>query len=209
MSIRIVFLVGVCGLLAGCGGGSQNATSSGFDSFIGGQPATLLINQDDNTVFGPAGTIGYANGFTATGPLEARAVAGIQSENVGTAGTGTATFSGLYAFGVLEDVVLTETEISARDAQSAGNVFLNVDFNTGSLSGTGSSTAGIQSDITVNGSISGRNLSGDVAVNYETPAATMTSLATTLDGFVGVNGAVGVFHGSDANSALAGGFVAQ
>lgn len=211
MSTKIIIgMVSACALLAGCsGGGGSSATSSGTEEFVGFMPTNALFNQQDNGVFGPAGEIAFATGFTETNVLQARAVAGIQFEDVGSAGSGTGTFSGLYGFGVMEDVVRTETEISGFPAQSIGNVFLTVDFANGSLAGTGSSTDGIQSDIVVNGSISGRNLSGDVAVNYVTPSATTTFLSTTLDGVVGENGAVGVFHGSDDNSALAGGFVAQ
>lgn len=211
MDFRFVVSAGACCFLAGCGGGgSTSTTTSGFAPVAAGSVVTALASRTDNSVTDTAGVIAYAVGFDpADDVLQAQAYAGIETANVGAAGTGAATFNGTYAFGVMENVFRSGTQITASSAQSAGAVTLSVDFNTGALSGTGSSAIGITSDITVNGSVSGRDLAGTVDVNYETPFFTTTSLTTTLDGLVGADGAVGVFHGSDGNSALAGGFVAQ
>jgi hypothetical protein len=84
---------------------------------------------------------------------------------------------------------------------------LIADFNNDTLTGS-------NSDLDVDGTISGRDLSGTVDVTVATgtslfPTGTAT-VTTDLDGLIGTNGVIGSYQGTSGdNITVAGGFVGR
>ncbi len=112
----------------------------------------------------------------------------------------TATFNGLYGVKVISAFL-------APDYEERGEpITLTADFGAKTLRGTGNSDAG--SILTVSGKFSGTTLSG--SVNFS-PSNANRSYEAPLTGFVGQDGAVGIFANSANNSnsdyAFGGGFV--
>lgn len=194
--------------------------ASDFSIVAGSDVLTTLdpgVNQStSNSVSEPGvGLVAYAAGLESLAP-RAAAYAGIESgSTVGATQTsGTGTYTGFYGVAIADDVDRGSTFITAQTGQSAGNVTLNANFGDGTLTGTGSSIAGgFTTDITVDGAISGSDVSGTVLVNHQpatpTPGLSAGSVTATLDGLIGADGALGAFHGTDSNTALAGGFAAS
>ncbi len=120
-----------------------------------------------------------------------------------TAANPTAIFTGQYMLAVFGTV-------NAPDYGELGEeITLTANFNTGTLRGTGNSTAG--SILTVAGRFSGKTLSGNV--NFS-PLGAARSYDAPLRGLVGRNGAVGTFathsnKGKSADYAFGGGFMVE
>ncbi len=117
-----------------------------------------------------------------------------------TATNPTATFDGFYTVKVISTLL-------ARDYEERGApITLTADFGAKTLGGTGNSDSG--AILTVSGKFTGTILSGNV--NFS-PSNARRSYEAPLTGFVGQDGAVGIFANSANNSnsdyAFGGGFV--
>ncbi|MEM6384638.1 MAG: hypothetical protein AAF718_00230 [Pseudomonadota bacterium] len=209
-------LLALTGILAACGGGggslSSDATLSSFGTVVGGQIDATLTDEENNSVSDPdVGLVAYVTGLDVD---EGTAVArsGIAAgRTVGApVTTGTATYNGTYAVGIIDRVNRTSTSIFGLQGQSAGNVALNADFDAATLTGTGASVVGVTTDIIVDGTISGQALTGNVTLNHDLGGTAVPStLNTSLTGSIGATGVIGAFQGNDFNTVAAGGFVAE
>ena len=146
--------------------------------------------------------------------LTAAAFSGVTpGADVGAVQTsGTATYSGDYELEIVDAVFVLENEISARLAPAEGTLSLNADFGAGTLTGGGSGGGfgAVATTLDVNGTISGRDISGTVDITHtELLLGVGTDeLSGPLTGLIGEDAAIGAFHASDSNTAAAGGFVA-
>lgn len=108
-----------------------------------------------------------------------------------------ATLTGHYRVDWKTYETATSTNIQLdRQGGASGVVTLVADIDAGTLIGT-SETA---NDLAVNGTFDGNDLSG---------TATFRGVTGPLQGLIGADEAIGVFHGSSSNSVHAGGFIAN
>lgn len=101
----------------------------------------------------------------------------------------TGTYEAAYMFGINS----TFASASGFAGETTGPMVVTVDYGTGSLQG--SSTSGL---LSVNGNFSGTSLTG---------TATFDGLAGPMEGLVGGDEAIAVFHGQSDSKIHAGGFI--
>lgn len=187
--------------LSGCGLLSVDNASSGFASVSGGQVNKQPDGKTNRTVSDPAvGTVAFATGYALKNgflypSVTSLAYAGIApGYDVGSKVTGgTAVYHAKYAY----DTIDYETSffgLSGRPRTSYGYIDLTANFGTGTLTG-------VDPDLEVDGTINGSKLSGSVTLPYTKP------IGGVLTGYIGSTGTIGAFHGSDSETAFAGGFV--
>lgn len=203
-SIGLIVAVAVVGLsVTGCSWTRDNATSS-FANVVGNEIDKEIDGKANRTISDPdVGTVAIATGYRLTAGLIypeviSYAYAGIAPGfDVGaTVNTGTATYSARYTY-VTVDYETSIFGLSGNPRSDGGIIDLNADFAAGTLTGA-------TSDLAVDGSINGDDLSGTVKVQY---SSYYNPIIGKLDGFIGATGTIGAFHGSDNETALAGGFV--
>lgn len=190
--------------LSACGLSQEAATNSGFRTpsasgvMSGGvdndsqRSATFLFSSTGGGVSMESGTVGD-DGFAAYAGI-------IPGTTVGSGGlTGTATYRGTYRALDITDINLSKTSSSSgfltgQPGLTTGAITLTANFNGSTLTGTSDDTV-----LSVAGQVgTGTSLSGTVrylGVNGQ------------LRGLVGSTGAVGAFHGNNADTIFAGGFV--
>ncbi|MCV6594780.1 MAG: hypothetical protein OIF48_17655 [Silicimonas sp.] len=206
---NLIALTLLCGGLAACssstapggGAGSPTATSS-FTTLSGGSAAAGMapasVTEDNVSLLG--NTVAFAVGEHAT-TGDYVAASGIELLNVGTPLTsGAATYAADFGIALLEGV----DGSSPQAIQGSGTIGLSADFDAGTLTGT---YIGPDSNLSVNGTLSGGTIDGSVDYAYEDSLANPQTITGTLDGSIGFNGVVGAFHGHDADTVMAGGFV--
>lgn len=213
-SISCVLCVGSLTLLSACGGGGGSSTiaaSPTASSVVGVQSgvaiATLSDKADRSISNARVGLVAYATGID-TGRGQIVAVTGIAANpNVGApVPGGVVTYNTQYNYQVSDNVSRTENFISGQRAtrRTNGAVTLTADFGAGTLEGQ-------TSDLTVGGQINGQSVSGNVQVRYDLDPIVGPDLRgtvnTSLNGQIDDNGVIATFHGSDNNTALAGGLV--
>jgi len=104
---------------------------------------------------------------------------------------GSATWSGTYKLAQITGIELPAGGLQGYTVEKTGAISLTADFTAGTLIGSGAG-------LTVNGTFSGSDLSGD---------ASYGGLNGALTGKVGTTGAVGAFHGNSGTDIYAGGFM--
>lgn len=106
--------------------------------------------------------------------------------------SGSAVYNGRYELVRVSSFSLNydTNEISGFALQDSGDISLTANFDSSKLTGS-------SGDLSVNGDINGVNLDG--SVRYK-------DVRGTLDGLIGSDKAVGVFHGNDSDEIYAGGF---
>ncbi|MEM6384637.1 MAG: hypothetical protein AAF718_00225 [Pseudomonadota bacterium] len=192
----------------GCGGGG-GAANSDFGDVAGSQVSVVLNNEENGVVSDPdIGLAAFVIGASDGGRVVAQA--GIApGATVGPAATsGTASFSGTYGMWIADEIVQNDNGgVTWQEGEARGNLNLSANFGTGSVTGSGTGSSGPNSRIDVAGSISGQNMTGTVDIRYTDPSNIGRDLSADMIGRIGTNGAVGAFHASDADTAIAGGFV--
>jgi len=206
--IAAVFSVTALSACGGGGGGgvAPTPTRSGFTTVTGATANATLTNERNRSVTRAAvGTAAYTTGIDqAAGQMVA--VSGVRAgANTGAAITnGQATYNTSYGYGVIDSITRTQTLIRGTRGEETGTLTLTADFDRGTLTGN-------NGELTVNGTVNGTTVGGTATANYNfggfgTPVQ-RGSVRGPLSGQIGDNGVVGAFHGSDANTVMAGGLV--
>ena len=160
-----------------------------------GSLATTLNVELSGTDVTSGNGYAYVLGTDQTG-LQFEAIAGIANTTVlGTPlESGTATFSGNYRVGQIDNIRLDDTNNPLFSSTTdSGQITLTANFDTLTLTGS-------DNDLNIDGSISGGDLAGTV---------TYAGVDGILAGEIGTNATVGSFSGHDVNTVFAGGFTAQ
>ena len=184
--------------------GTIQTPTSGFANVVGSEIDKDIDGKVNRTISDPdVGTVAIATGYRLTEGLiypevKSYAYAGIAPGfDVGaTVDTGTATYSARYTY-VTVDYETSFFGLSGNPRSDGGIIDLSADFAAGTLTGS-------TGELAVDGSINCDDLSGTVTVQYSSYDNPVTG---KLDGFIGDTGTIGAFHGSDDETALAGGFV--
>lgn len=202
-SMALVALLAACS--GGGSGGGVSPTSTDFTALTGviavGPP--LLTNTRRGLVTdGNVGTAAFVMGVdTNVGQIVAQSA--YRADNIGAPrSSGTGRYSTNYRFGIVDQIVRTDTRIGGRSGIRSGTVEVSADFDAGRVQA-------VDQQLNLDVRISGDALSGTVDVAF-VPASGGTAtetLETQLEGRIGSNGLVGAFHGRDGNTTIAGGFV--
>lgn len=199
-------------LLSACGSGgrSSNITASGVERVSDGRVDVSLESESNLSVSDArVGLVAFATGINER-KGQVVAVAGIADDpEVGDPVTeGTVTYSTRYNYIVLDNTSRSGNYISADQGSRrfVGRTTLTADYSEGTLTGT-------SSDLEVDGQISGQEVTGSVQVDYNVSGGIVGTkvlsgrMDTALNGQVGSTGLIATFHGTDSNSAIAGGLV--
>jgi hypothetical protein len=171
---------------------TQNGTTRALGPFFGSTTGAFIYTSSPsfrNTIYDTADTLAIV-GLDKTAPHATFAsIGGTLSTTVPTTGTGT--YSGYFTMNYFKG----GTTNSLYDA--AGAFTTNVDFNAGTLTGTG--TGGITSagaSLTVSGNLQGAEFNG--TANFTAPdlVGTSTNVPVT-GGFYGANTVVGIVQNAD------------
>ncbi len=151
-----------------------------------------LANETNDRIYNSS--YGGAAFTVGTNDEGAKAYAGVMPGSNGGARvtTGTATYSGSYEVTMIEDINVSNNFLTGRVAEDDGAITLRADFDARTLRGR-------SGNLSVDGRISGSDLSGDV---------TYRGVRGDLDGVIGDEAAVGAFHGSSSDLVYGGGFIA-
>jgi hypothetical protein len=210
-----LFILSISGItafsLAGCGGGglAESTTRSATASVSNGEVNTSIASSASGSISSPrVGLVAYATGVDQT-KGQIVALAGIaDGATVGAPVTsGTVTYDTRYNYHVADNVSRSSSFIRGDRATRRfdGRTTLTANFGTGRLTGS-------SSDLEVDGRINGQALTGTAVVDYDVggslgqPRLT-GSVTTDLNGQIGSNGVIATLHGTDANTAIAGGLV--
>ena len=170
---------------------SLNGDIQELDDFFGNQPTPLMSQTTGNQV-------SYHVSFDPD--LGVRGHAGVVPGAVVTdfaSATNTMTMTGFYRveWEIYETATTNNIQLE-QQGKSGGNVTLVADINAGTFVGTSDQ----DSNLSVNGAFTGNDLSGTV---------TYRGVEGDLEGLIGGNEAVAAFHGNDARTVFAGGFIAN
>lgn len=110
--------------------------------------------------------------------------------------SGSAIYTGIYELAGVEDAFLDDDgDLHGQPIFESGVISLSASFGDGTL--TGESNNG---NLIVDGTFDGKNLDGSVEYN---------GIDGDLDGLIGGDRTVGIFHGHDDENIYAGGFIAD
>lgn len=170
----------------------DNNTTSGFVT-----PASNgTISSPDGTTRGFSDSSGQGYAFKAGNDDDDDiiAVSGIIPGTVasGAPTSGNVIYTGDYQMVSVGGFFIDDGKVIGFAVADSGSISLNADFDGGTLRGS-------DDKLTIDGRISGNQLSGDV--EYD-------GVDGTLKGVIGADKAVGAFHGNDKNDIYAGGFYA-
>lgn len=107
--------------------------------------------------------------------------------------SGIATMSGTYQLATVTGINISYSDIQGFANSASGSITLTADFGAQTLTGS-------SGNFTVDGNFEGTDLSG--SIDYGGTSA-------TLDGLMGADAALGVFHGRTDTSLIAGGFAVE
>lgn len=191
--------------LAGCSGGSPNTpVVSDVRELSGADVNVSLDNERRGSVSDPSvGTAAYVLGFNPAGTQLQGYVGVSPHARVGLPlVTGAiATYNAAFEVAVVRDIRQDGAQVRGNLIDADGTIQLTANLRTGRLTGA---VPGIMS---VDGAISGNDLDGSVLITYPAGELSDGELNTDLEGFVGGNGVVGAFHGTDENTLGVGVFV--
>ncbi len=190
--------ISACTITTGDATESRFATPTASGNFSGFEAGQSNGGSDAD---GAGNGYAYRAGAASSSNTGFLAVAGmLPGTDVGAEVTtgGSVDYSGTYEYAgvtniqrnnnVIGDVVATGTAITGGGATT-----LRADFGAGTL-------RDVSGGLEVNGTISGADIGGTARVNG-------TATTTTLDGLIGTNLGVGVFHGSTSSEVISGGFL--
>ena len=107
--------------------------------------------------------------------------------------TGSASYTGRWELAKVTSIFIEGGNINGFSSTDSGTITLLADFDDGSISGA-------SGGLSIDGNVSGGQLSGDVTYN---------GTEGDLTGIIGSDQAIGAFHGNDGNQIFAGGFVTE
>lgn len=195
--------------LAGC-----NATGSPTDSSFATPDAVGEIGRvevfssidgaDSSAVTG--NVYGYEVGSVANGGLQG--FAGIASGAAVSAPPpgGTVVYTGTFEVAAVDFILVNGNTVTGQGYADAGEFTLTANFETGAVTGGGT---GINTPFSVyhNGNV--LSVDGQVSGDTLTGTATYDGVSGPMQGLVGSNEAIGVFHGHTDGQLHAGGFIAN
>jgi len=180
--------------LSGCLVADQ--TDSGFKTPLSGGTLSgnskFQVDSGSDTSFVTGNTYGYQAGAIKDEGFQAYAGIVPGASVIAPPASGTATMTGNYEVAYIEDIYVSGQFINGFSGIDRGSLTLNVDFSNGTVSG---GNGGL---LSVDGPFAGDDLSGSV---------TYYGVEGPLDGLVGANEAIGVFHGNSDTDLHAGGFI--
>ena len=208
MSIKAVYVAGLCAVLAGCGGSATNnlVTVAIGTPQVGranvNADGTVPTTMQDTITSSRVATNGDGFGYVL-GPYADQSTVGAFSgltgstSLTGTLPPGTATMDGQFRIGELYDLTRENGKVVGQQRQAGGLISLNADFGARTLQGS-ATISGTSIQLQILGAFNGNSLGGSV---------TYGGLTGDLEGQIDGGRAVGVFAGQSANSAFAGGFM--
>ncbi len=195
-AVSSLFSVTACG---GSDGPPDSLVRSERVALNGSVPDVSLSNVRRGSVSSPqVGLVAYVAGLDRDTAQVVTAVARSSNPNVGAVQTGGfAVYDAEYGLAIGKDAErdLPEFGGSLVATTTPGDITLVADFNNGNLTGS-------DGFLTVDGSISGANLGGNVRIPSE-----FASVDIPLEGRIGSTGVIGTFHTSQGTGTVAGGFV--
>ncbi len=110
--------------------------------------------------------------------------------------SGSAIYTGIYELAGIEDSFIDDDgDLHGQPIFESGVISLSASFGNGTLKGESNN-----GNLIVNGNFDGKNLDGSVEYN---------GIDGDLDGLIGGDRTVGIFHGHDDENIYAGGFIAD
>lgn len=169
---------------------------------------SLSSESNGSVSSGSVGRVAFVTGLDLSSGQALGYVGIAPGANVGSTETsGSASYSTQYEYQVIDNVARTSSTIGGDRLSEDGNLTLNANFGAGTLTGS-------NSELSVNGTINGRDLDGTVTANYSATVIGSGGLTTVngsvdgdLSGMIGSDGVIGAFHGNDSNTILVGGIV--
>ena len=190
--------------LTACQLSQEAATNSGFRTPNNSGVITGGVDNDGQDIR-RSFYDGFGGGFAYAGGTDEDGLAAYAGIIPGTTGGdavvgGSATYNAYYNAYEIMGIDLTETGfgegfITGSPRQVGSSISLTADFDTNRLTGTSTDTR-----LSVNGTIGGTELSGSV---------TYRNTRGALDGVIGADQTVGVFHGNTEDIIFAGGFIGE
>ena len=201
---KLISLAGIA-TLAACGSQTADPTNTGFATPSSAGTLSVLDSVTrDGDVTSPITGNTYA---FQVGSIEGRGLQGFAGIAPGATvqeatGSEVATLNGTFQVGVIDSVNTSGSLVSGTATSDIGGISLTADFGAGTLTGSGSG---------INPSLNGNTLEIDGTINGDKLSGSATYMGVTgpLDGLVGTDEAIGVFHGHTDNQLHAGGFIAN
>ncbi len=195
--------------LSACSESISDPTTSAFS-----QPNAVgtIQNTDAARLAGSdsSGVTGNVYGYEA-GSIDGEVFAAFSGVAAGASVTpppasGPATYTGTFEVGVVGSIFDTGSGYSGSVTTDNGSITLNADFDAGTLTGSGTGVNDFTNfvlngnELEVNGTITGTQLRG---------TATYDGVSGPLNGLIGSDEVIGVFHGNSDSQTHAGGFIAN
>lgn len=192
----ITTFVSVCIILGGCSGGGQ-----GKSEFATPQQSGIFSGFDEvfrEDIFSDGGGNGWAYAIGGVPNKGFFGKAGIlPNTNLGAGPTSsTIRYSGVFGLAMMEEIRETDENYTGSSFEDTGPMELTISFDSGSFEGSGS---GFEGELTVSGKV-------DIFEDTLSGSAQYDGMKADLTGIVGFTDAIGVFHGSQKDRILVGGF---
>lgn len=197
------------GLVAGCSNEGTSGVTTGFaapdaSGAIPGLDRTFVNNVITSSITGNAfayevGAI-TEDGFHAySGLVPGTAVTPPPS-------TGQATYTGVFFVGFMGDLTTDDVSVTGIPGEDTGSIVMDIDFANGAMTAQG---IGIDdnTDALLNGNAF--EVTGTFSGTQMTGTATYNGVSGPMEGLMGGNEAIGVFHGESNTQLHAGGFGAH
>jgi len=195
-------------VLAGCGDGNREGLESGFaPASSTGTIGKLDQVYIDNVITSPIDGDQFAYEVGAVRGEGFQAYAGFLpgAEVVPPPTTGTATYNGAFFVGFMADVTRNDDEITGVALEDIGAITMDIDFGGGTM--TASGTGIVTESPFFNGNAF--NAEGTFTGTEMTGTVTYNGVSGPMQGMMGADEAMGVFHGLAENQVHAGGFGAN
>lgn len=187
--------------LSACGGGGGGAvdpnppqSSFATPTATGFGTSDLVFFRGDVETDGTNGGYAYLAGTTRDDERFVAQAGLLPGTSFATAPTtGTVIYTGDWEASVVDETERSAPNFPVMPSARGGNLVLIGDFDRKTLKGS-------SGGLTVDGDITGSGLSGTV---------TLEGTSGTLTGGIDNTRTIGIFHGADANTAFAGGFIAK
>lgn len=192
---RVAGLLAI-GALTACTPTANDYTDSGFvgaDSLGNISVAGVSARREGALVDTDGDGFGYMLGDTGGDGFVGYAGLAAGTDVTPAPTTGAVAMTGRYEAVHLSGIFLSGDNIQGFVSEDSGAVTLVADFAGRTLTGTSD-----DGELVVDGTFVGDDLNG---------SATYSGVATDLDGLVGADKAIGVFHANSGNDIVAGGFL--
>lgn len=190
---RTLLALGAVLTSTACASTSSDTLSSGFNAPNIGEDYVSVFNNERGGGYSEPDGDGFAyrlGGVPVEGGLRAEAGLIPSTDVSARPVTGSGQYVAIYEFVEISNVAVVDGQTRGTLGGGTGTITLQADFDRGTLRGSNGPLA-------VNGRLNGVDLTGQVTVN---------GVSGALDGLAGGDQTFGVFHGTDEDSAFAGGF---